>query len=208
MISIFAQVVSVWVIFIQGPGQMYPSQFIESVIPQVQETYAEIGVPVFFERVASYTGDFPAPTLETYGGAYYRALYRLARQLKVLRRNRVVFFVVPPSSDGGYMLGAARRFCFRQGRNAVLYKAMAFAVGQERNINGAYRLPWVSLEVNHEMGHSLNAQHVTSRTIMNTNALSIYQQELQAGNLTYEQSLPWDKRSATQIQKCVNWRRR
>ena len=64
MMSILAQVVTVWVIFIQGPGQMTPADFIKHNIPQIQQSYINIGVPVFFEKVAVYTGDFPAPTTQ------------------------------------------------------------------------------------------------------------------------------------------------
>lgn len=204
-----AQIVKVWVVFIAGTNQMYPSDFIQTVMPEVQASYAEIGVPVLFERVMAYTGgEFPAPTLANYSGSYYRKLYRLARQLKLLRRGRIVFFITPPSSDGGYMFGAARRFCFRERRNNVGYFPMAFGTGQVYNINGAYRLtPYVSTVVAHELGHSQNAKHQNDCSMMDTNALQCTQKAQQSGNLPDGKLLSWNKRSVKELHNCLNWKR-
>lgn len=208
MLNIIAQVVTVWVIFIQGPGQMTPSDFITHNIPQIQQAYLDIGVPVVFERVAAYTGDFPAPTTQNYAWSYYRKLYRLARELKLLRRKRIVLFIVPPSSDGGYMLGAARRFCFMESRRAVGYYPMAFGVGEVYNAQGAYRLtPFVSVELAHELGHSQNAQHQNDCSMMDTKALQCTYNALTSGKLQ-EGLLPWNKRSAKEIVACLNWKRK
>lgn len=206
--NFLAQMVTVWVIFIQGPGQMTPSDFITHNIPQIQQAYLDIGVPVVFEKVAAYTGDFPAPSTQNYAWSYYRKLYRLARELKLLRRKRIVLFIVPPSSDGGYMLGAARRFCFMESRRAVGYYPMAFGVGETHNANGDYRLtPYVSVELAHELGHSQNAQHQNDCSMMDTNALQCTQKALINGKLLGGELLPFNKRSQNEIRKCVSWRR-
>lgn len=207
--TFLAQVVTVWVIFIQGPGQMTPSDFITHNLPQIQQSYLDIGVPVVFEKVAAYTGAFPAPTTQNYAWSYYRKLYRLARQLKVLRRKRIVLFIVPPSSDGGYMLGAARRFCFMESRRAVGYYPMAFGVGETHNINGDYRLtPYVSVELAHELGHSQNATHQNDCSMMDTNALQCTYQRLASNSLPEGELLPWNKRSIKEIGACLNWKRK
>lgn len=208
MMSILAQVVTVWVIFIQGQNQMYPSDFISTTMPEVQSAYLDFGVYLNFQRVAVYAGNFPAPTIGDYSSSYYRKLYSLARDLKLLKRNRILFFIAPPSSDGGYMFGAARRFCFKERRANIKYLPMGFGTGQVYNINGDYRLtPYVSTIVAHELGHSINAQHQNDCTMMDTNALQCTQKSLINGKLLGGELLPFNKRSQNEIRKCVSWRR-
>lgn len=208
MINIFAQVVTVWVIFIQGQNQMYPSDFINVTMPEVQASYQEIGAYINFQRVAVYSGEFPAPTIGDYSSTYYRKLYSLARDLKLLKRNRILFFVTPPSSDGGYMFGAARRFCFRERRANIKFLPMGFGTGQVYNARGEFRLtPYVSTVVAHELGHSMNARHYNDCSMMDTNALQCTQKALSSGALSDGELLPFNKHSKKEIKRCVNWRR-
>lgn len=198
------QIVTVWVVFISGQNQMYPNDFIEKVMPQVQTAYANIGTFVHFERVAAYTGNFPAPTTENYSSSYYRKLYSLARDLKLLKRNRILFFITPPSSDGGYMLGAARRFCFRERRANIKFLPMGFGTGQVYNVRGEWRLtPYVSTIVAHELGHSINARHYNDCSMMDTNALQCTQKKLASGELPDGELLQFNRRSKKEITRCV-----
>lgn len=189
---LLAQIVTVWLVFIQGPDTLYPSEFIDNIEPQIQAAYLEAGVAVVFKKHLVYLGNFPQPDeLNPYG--YHRKIGRLARELKLLRRNRIVHFVVPHSLNG-YMVGAANNNCYRKNRLSYGY-----ATAQEYNINGEYRLNHSALGAVHEIGHMMDADHVSSRSVMNTAVLHLYNQY---------GPLPWDKRSVKQINNCVNWKRR
>lgn len=122
-----------------------------------------------------------------------------------LRRNRVIHYITPRTIEGlmvGWSSGVctykkAKSFLFQlaNGRMETRGGAVSYSTGQYKNTEGWARLEHSWHGALHEIGHDIGAGHVSSDTVMNTAALSIYQR--------LQSPLGWDDASVVQIKECL-----
>ena len=73
--------------------------------------------------------------------------------------------------------------------------SVSYSTGQYKNINGWARLEHSWHGMLHEIGHSIGAGHVESKTVMNKDPLGLYNSQ--------QTPLPWDVISVEQINQCM-----
>lgn len=174
-------------------GIQLDDQQIQDAISLTKLKYQEIGVNMLVRKIYRINDIHPE-----LNGLYTREKQlayagQLSQVMGLARPRRVVHFVFCRMNEG-YFAGYARGICkYHTRRNSSFNTSVSN--GGMFSVNNEPRFMHSVYAIVHETGHLSGAWHVSSKTVMNPNAL-FYVNEMN-GNLS------WDPKSQYQIRQCL-----
>lgn len=170
---------------IEVRSRYYTSAEAQSIVRKaVEKIQPVLGRPVVTEwRRVTDTSVFNLSQRRTAYDHYFAHASREAR-------STISVIIAPPLIDNGtrYLYGASKYTCNLSGIGVLMLGWNAV------NQDGLSRKAPAVYGLTHELGHAFGAGHISSRTIMNSGAISL---AIEGGGL------PWDNRSVEQIQNCI-----